>query len=83
MRQLVARPNPPPESLAATHTPNNLRFDGAVLRGWFVVCGIVTKGASHIVNGQVMAALGPDSELASIHLGLTGVVVEGLRIHAP
>lgn len=60
-----------------------LKLTGGILLGLFAALIILTQIASHILKGQVMEALGPDSELSSIRLGLTGVVVEGLRIRAP
>lgn len=39
--------------------------------------------AAGLLKDEILAALGPESELRAIHLGWRGVVIEGLRIRAP
>jgi hypothetical protein len=68
----------------AMNVPHNkLRIFAAVFIGGIIALVVATQLACHILKAQVMEALGPESQLDSIHLGLTGVVVEGLRIRAP
>lgn len=46
-----------------------------------VVLGL--RFAAGVLKSQIIAALGPESEIGSISLGLTSVHVDQLRIHAP
>ncbi len=47
------------------------------------VAGIVAFGAAvSVLKGEIAEALGPHSETSAIHVGISGVVVEGLRIPA-
>lgn len=39
--------------------------------------------AAQLLKDQILAALGPESELRAIHLDWRGAVIEGLVIHAP
>lgn len=56
---------------------------------WFTLAGVVVavvlglRLAAGMLKGQVLAALGPESEIGSISLGLTSVHIDNLRIRAP
>lgn len=39
--------------------------------------------AAGVLKGQIVAALGPETEIGAISLGLTSVHIDQLRIHAP
>lgn len=64
---------------------NNKRFKlvAGIALGLVVLAAAAMHFAGRILKDQVEEALGSESEVKSIHLGLTGVVVEGLRIRAP
>ena len=66
-----------------TASNKKLKITGAILLAFLLGLIIVFQVAGRILKEQVIEALGPDSELTSIHPGLTGVVVEGLRIRGP
>lgn len=56
---------------------------------WLAVFGAVLavllglRAAAGILKSQIVAALGPETEIESISLGLTSVRIDQLRIHAP
>lgn len=60
-----------------------LKVAAGIVLGLIVLAMVAMHFAGRILKDQVVQALGPESELRSIHLGLTGVVVQGLRIRAP
>lgn len=56
---------------------------------WLVVVGVVVAAllglrlAAGILKEQIVGALGPETEIGDIGLGLTSVHIDRLRIHAP
>ena len=64
-------------------TNKRFKLVAGIVLGLVALVMVATHFAGRVLKDQVVQALGPESELQSIHLGLTGVVVEGLRIHGP
>ncbi|MDR0528184.1 MAG: DUF748 domain-containing protein [Zoogloeaceae bacterium] len=55
---------------------------GGVLVFVLLLFFLLSQYAAHVMKNEIVAALGPESEIASISVGLGNVEIKGLTIHA-